>query len=161
MYITEKRSLSLWCRTAKYLTLQLEVIGSNRCARWHQDWYAGRMIVTYCGPSTWMVDDKDVNFEMFEAGLNEEEDMVPEVTNPIIVPEFERIKRPGANSVMLIKGNLWPGIEDTVNGMGVVHKAPDDVGKDSNGDIEKRLVLKVDLSSDPPPKLPTLEELEA
>ena len=47
-----------------------------------------------------------------------------------------------ANAVVLIKGDLWPGIQ----GLGLTHKAPN-VRVDTFGIPEyMRLILKVDLS---------------
>ncbi len=128
-----------------YLTLQLEVIGKNACSRWHQDYYTGRILTTYCGPSTWLVDDRDVSFSMFE-------DMIGfshEISDPLIVPDYDRIRKPHSSSIVLLKGNHWPGIENSKNRMGVVHKAPN-VPTNSAGDpIHKRLLLKVDLGHYP------------
>ena len=134
------------CPEAPRLALQLEVIGHNRCRRWHQDMYAGRMLITYNGPSTWMVDDACVNFAMFEDVV---EAQVPsELADALVVPDFAAIHKPPPNSVVLIKGNLWPGIERSSNGMGVVHKSPN-MRLDARGDPAcKRLALKVDLAYD-------------
>lgn len=46
------------------------------------------------------------------------------------------IRRPQSNAVVLMKGNLWPGIR----GVGLTHKAPNDVDPGV-----KRLIIKVDL----------------
>jgi hypothetical protein len=53
-----------------------------------------------------------------------------------IVPDFYSIRRPQSNAVVLMKGNLWPGIR----GVGLTHKAPNDVDPGV-----KRLIIKVDL----------------
>mmetsp|Transcript_4705 Transcript_4705/g.9017 ORF Transcript_4705/g.9017 Transcript_4705/m.9017 type:complete len:297 (+) Transcript_4705:190-1080(+) len=137
------------CPSAPHLTLQLEIIGENSCCRWHQDFYAGRMILTYTGPSTWMVDDADVDYDaLFDPDLVE---MSNEVSCPLVVPDFDRIHKPSGNTVMLIKGNLWPGIDRAKNEMGVVHKSPNVKRLGKEGRLAcKRLVLKVDLSMDEP-----------
>ena len=100
------------------------------------------MIITYTGPSTWMVNDKDVNFGMFEDCFG-----VPfELSDPLIVPDYASIHKPPSNAVVLIKGNEWPGIEQSANKSGVVHKSPN-MRLDLDGNpICKRLALKVDLS---------------
>ena len=73
-----------------------------------------------------------------------------EVVDPLVVSDYENIYQPPPNSVVLIKGNFWPGIEQSMNGMGVVHKSPN-MREDADGNpVKKRLVLKVDLSYDPP-----------
>ena len=139
---TLAKMLMKLCPDAPFLALQLEIIGNNRCSRWHQDIYAGRMLITYTGPSTWMADDHKVNFEMFEEMVG-----VPnEISDPIVVPDFDSIHKPPANSVVLVKGNLWPGIDQSANGMGVVHKSPNMRLNSVGYPTCKRMVLKVDLS---------------
>ena len=140
-------SLTNMCLGVPYLMLQLEVIGNNRCCRWHQDQYAGRMLITYAGPSTWMCNDQDVNFGMFDQCIG-----VPsELSDPLIVPDYARIHKPPANTVILIKGNEWPGIEHSTNSQGVVHKSPNMRMDKKNGNpVVTRFALKVDLSYRPP-----------
>ena len=101
--------------------------------RWHQDNYTARCITTYIGPSTWLADDKEVRFDQFKATLG----LRHELSSPRIVPCFESIHRPGANAMVLMKGNQWPG----VNGLGLTHRAPDP----PKGTPIKRIMLKVDL----------------
>ena len=48
------------CAFAPLLEVKLEIFGENSCSRWHQDYYAGRAIITYTGPGTWCVDDASV-----------------------------------------------------------------------------------------------------
>lgn len=139
------KTLMELCPRAPYLQMQLEIIGTNRCCRWHQDFYVGRMVVTYNEPGTWLVDDGDVNFHMFEDLVG-----VPnEMSDPLIVPDYASIHRTAPNDVSLIKGNMWPSIERSVNGMGVVHKSPN-MREDAEGlPLRKRFALKVDLSFEP------------
>ena len=59
--------LLAWVPEVPRWALQLEVTGNNRCSRWHVDHYVGRVVCTYVGPSTWVVDDESVCFEQFEA----------------------------------------------------------------------------------------------
>ena len=124
------------------LTLQIEVIGKDRCLRWHQDQYVGRMIITYAGPSTWMVDDKDVNYEMFETLVG----LPSSLSDPLIVNNYDGIHQPPSGSIMLIKGTTWPGVEASHNGQGVVHKSPNCATDSSGNPLHKRLLLKVDIS---------------
>ena len=138
-------SLARTCPGVPYLTRNSRLSGTTG-ARWHQDYYAGRMLITYTQPSTWMADDKSVNFTMFEESIG----LPSEVVDPLVVSDYENIYQPPPNSVVLIKGNFWPGIEQSMNGMGVVHKSPN-MREDADGNpVKKRLVLKVDLSYDPP-----------
>lgn len=139
-------SMMRMCPEVPKLTLQLEVIGNNRCSRWHQDYYAGRMLITYNATSTWMADDQSVSFSMFDDSI----ELPSEITDPLVVPDYESIHQPPPNSVVLIKGMSWPGIERSANGMGVVHKAPN-MRKRAGDDDEpicKRFILKVDLQYD-------------
>ena len=59
--------LMAWVPEVPRFALQLEVTGNNRCSRWHVDHYVGRIICTYVGPSTWMVDDESVCYDQFKA----------------------------------------------------------------------------------------------
>jgi hypothetical protein len=129
------------CPGVPWATLQLEVVGGNRCSRWHQDGYVGRAIITYAGPGTWMVDDKSVCFDQFSATLGEDF----QVSDPRIVPSFDSIHRPRSNAVGLMKGEQWPGIR----GRGLTHKAPNPsfeyVDKRTGGPTRNRLLLKIDM----------------
>ena len=127
------------------LMMQLEVIGENRCCKWHQDQYIGRMLITYAGPSTWMVDDRNVDFTMFEDLLG----FPNEISDPLIVPSYETIHQPPVNSVVLIKGNLWNGIDQSKNGVGLLHKSPNMLVDEDGYPLIKRFALKVDLARRP------------
>eukprot|EP00756_Hemistasia_phaeocysticola_P036514 Hpha_TRINITY_DN16646_c0_g6::TRINITY_DN16646_c0_g6_i1::g.179535::m.179535 len=128
------------CPKASRLVMQLEIVGRNRCARWHQDNYVGRAIITYAGPGTWIVDDRVVSFDQFAATEG-----APEaVSDPRIVPCYHCIQMPPTNSITLMKGSCWPGMP---HGLGLTHKSPN-MKLDSRGNpVCKRLILKVDLSN--------------
>jgi len=121
------------CPEVPWLILRLEVIQNNACWRWHQDWYTGRAIVTYVGPGTWAVDDAAVRFDRLNAGATDG-----------LVPDTESVYRMTPNSVLLIKGNTWPGI----SGLGLTHKSPDLRTNNGGRPPPKRLVLKADLADD-------------
>eukprot|EP00756_Hemistasia_phaeocysticola_P036503 Hpha_TRINITY_DN16646_c0_g1::TRINITY_DN16646_c0_g1_i1::g.179505::m.179505 len=105
------------CPKAALLQMSLSVVGKNCCGRWHQDNYVGRGIITYAGPSTWLVDDSVVSFEQFAATVR-----TPKAfADPRIVPFYHCIQMPPTNAVTLMKGNKWPGVP---HGMGLTHKAP-------------------------------------
>lgn len=126
------------CPGALWLTVQVEVIALRVCSRWHQDNYTGRAVITYTGPGTWCADDAHVRFDQFEKTLGKPK----EVSDPRIVPDFERVHKPRPNAVVLIKGKSWPDIR----GYGLTHKAPN-LRVDADGEPElKRLMLKVDLA---------------
>ena len=126
------------CPRVPWLTLTTEIVGRNSCSRWHQDNYVGRAIITYTGPGTWVVDDKSVCFEQLERTVH----LPTDVGNKSIVPKTDSIIKAATNSVLLIKGDRWPGIR----GIGVTHKSPD-VRRDDKGIPEcLRFLLKVDLN---------------
>ncbi|GMH94273.1 hypothetical protein TrST_g13694 [Triparma strigata] len=135
-------TLTSLCPSSPWLTVQLECVGHNNCSRWHQDMYVGRALISYTGPGTWLVDDRNVDFEMLEKSLG----MTSEVSDRLIVPDRSKVHEAGTNSVCLLKGNSWMDIQ----GLGVTHKSPV-VERDGEGRVrEKRLVLKVDLSNTQP-----------
>ena len=102
------------------------------------------MIITYAGPSTWMVDDRNADFTMFEDLL----DFPNEISDPLIVPQYQSIHQPPTNSVILIKGNHWYGIEQSKSGTGLLHKSPNMRTDEDGYPLRKRLALKVDLAFD-------------
>lgn len=131
------------CPDSQWLTLAVEIIGKNCCSRWHQDRYEGRAIVTYTGPGTWMVDDEWVQFDQFDATIGAPK----EVSDPRIVPCFDRVTKPPPNSAVLMKGSLWPGIRGVPGKEGLTHKAPN-VPTDADGEVQfKRFMLKVDVAT--------------
>ena len=137
------RMMANLCRPNKkyWLWLKLEIVGKQRCSRWHQDNYIGRAIVTYVGSGTWLADDVDVRFSEFMATRG----MSFEQSDPRIVPEFEKIHRTPTNSVVLMKGNQWPGIRGYPKREGLTHKSPN-VKTDTMGNPNQlRLLLKVDV----------------
>ena len=126
------------CPAASCLALNIEIIGANGCGRWHEDNYIGRMIITYSGPGTWMVDDASVRYDQFAATRGEPNHM----SDIRIVPSFDSIHEAPANAIALIKGKEWPGLV----GNGLIHKSPN--VPYVNGRLAlQRLLLKVDLAN--------------
>ena len=117
---------------AQWLTFRLEIVQHNPCLKWHQDYCISRAIIPLVGTGTCTAEDKAVNWEEFY-------DVMQNTSNDSCV-RHEDIKQMKVNSVLLMKGGLWPGI----CGRGLTHKAPVTSG-------EKRLLLKVDLDNDCPP----------
>ena len=100
------------------------------------------MVISYSGASTWVVNDRDVRFNMLEDSLG----LPWDIADPFIVPMYDSIVMPSVNAVTLMKGNSWPGIETSMNGMGLCHKAPTmKVDAASGNPLEKRFMLKVDV----------------
>ena len=123
------------CPGVPWLTLRLEVAQFNACSRWHQDNNVGRAIICYVGPGTCAADDSSVRWDQFAKTMYER-------TNESCVPT-ESVKQMKTNTVLLMKGDQWPGI----CGSGLTHKAPDVLGDSP----PKRLLLKVDLHRSRPP----------
>ena len=123
---------------APEVTLQLEVVGWNKCGRWHQDNYVGRVAVTYGDgvPGTWFVDDSNVNFRALEQGGLDADN---------IVREPSRTWQAEAGDICLIKGQKWGGLRPTPGAAkwGAVHRSPD-VALYPDGRLPNRLLLKVD-----------------
>ena len=117
---------------ASWLTFRLELIQHNACFKWHQDNCISRVIIPLVGVGSCVADDKAVDWEEFYGKIDEK-------TNEKCVPQGN-MRLMGANSVILMKGGLWPGIR----GRGLTHKAPFVSGK-------KRLLLKIDLDYSQPP----------
>jgi hypothetical protein len=129
------------CPGVPHLTLQIEIVGRNACSRWHQDNYAGRALVTYCGPGTWLAPDEAVDYSAFRRTIG----APPAFSDPAIVPRFEDVVVAPANAVVLMKGSRWPRIRGVRGHEGLTHKAPN-VRRDANGaPVVKRILLKVDL----------------
>ena len=115
------------CPNVPWLVLKLEICQYLRCIKWHQDYYTSRTLVTYVGPGTCAADDKDVRWDKIDVeGPND--DCV------------KNVKQMETNSVLLMKGNFWPGIQ----GKGLTHKSP----ASAKNPPPKRLILKVDLQDD-------------
>ena len=131
-------TLQRLCPTVPWLTLQLEAIGGNACTRWHQDNYAARLCLTYAGPSTWLVSDASVSFEQFRATRG----MPFALADPLIVPSYDSIQMPPENAIVLMKGNMWPGIS---GGLGLTHKSPNVRVSNQGAPVNQRLMLKVDI----------------
>eukprot|EP00756_Hemistasia_phaeocysticola_P033304 Hpha_TRINITY_DN16459_c1_g3::TRINITY_DN16459_c1_g3_i1::g.162844::m.162844 len=132
------------CPKVPWLIMRLEMSQFESCIRWHQDEYNSRAIITYTGPGTWAADDDAVLWERLKKTAGED-------TNTDCVPS-KRVKVMDTNSVLLMKGCVWPGIQ----GRGLTHKSPEIRGDPP----PKRLILKVDLNDYPVPDLDVEEEEE-
>ena len=122
------------------ITMQIELIGENRCSRWHQDNYFCRGLVTYVGDGTWLADDVSVQYDQFKATRGQPY----EVSDTKIVPSFEDVHRTPTNAVVLMKGNRWPKLRTCGKYFpgreGLTHKAP------NSDPAQVRFLLKVDLA---------------
>eukprot|EP00929_Paragymnodinium_shiwhaense_P030904 TRINITY_DN17421_c0_g1_i1.p1 TRINITY_DN17421_c0_g1~~TRINITY_DN17421_c0_g1_i1.p1 ORF type:complete len:338 (+),score=47.67 TRINITY_DN17421_c0_g1_i1:37-1050(+) len=133
--------MSELCPTAQHVDMKLESFGIVRCANWHQDRYAARAMVTYCGAGTEYAEDSNVDFlamqrllELARAGRSTEQD------NSRIIKDPTMIKSVSAGDMILIKGDKFPDRSG-----GLVHKSPE-VEYHPDGRVKHRLCLKVDVS---------------
>ena len=121
------------CPFAPSLELRLEVFGENSCARWHQDHYAGRAIVSYTGEvGTEYTSDANVDFWELEHCGN----------NKCIIRDTGEVRAVDTGDILFIKGKKYP-----TGAKGLVHKSPEK-RYHSDGHIVHRLLLKIDV---PPP----------
>ena len=117
------------CPDVPWLRFSLEIAQYDACVRWHQDAHVGRALICYRGPGTYTADDTVVRWDEFTKTMYQE-------SNEVCVARKD-IKQMESNTVLLMKGDSWPGI----CGSGLTHRAPD--VRSSNP--TKRLLLKVDL----------------
>ena len=119
------------------VTLKLEIMGRNNCKRWHQDYYLGRVIVTYGDgvPGTWFTEDSNVDFWQLENRGQ----------NNTIVQDLSRTCLAEVGDICLIKGRKWHGLRQHPGStmFGAVHRSPE-VPLYPNGRLPNRLLLKVD-----------------
>ena len=122
------------CDFAPILEMKLEIFGENSCSRWHQDYYAGRAIVTYSGAvGTEYTSDANVDFWELEHCGN----------NQCIIRDETEVKGVAPGDVLFMKGKRYPG----VGASALVHKSPEK-RYHPDGRVVNRLVLKIDV---PPP----------
>lgn len=118
------------CPSARAIRVQLEVFGENTCARWHQDHFVGRAIVSYNGAvGTAYTSDGNVDFWQLSHGGN----------NEAIIRNAEVIEHVGVGDLLLIKGTKFPG---RGRAQPLVHKSPEK-RYHADGTVLNRLVLKV------------------
>jgi hypothetical protein len=111
------------------MEFKLELMGQNVCARWHQDNYVARTIVSYNLSATDYIDDKHVNFAALNYGGKNED----------IIGDASKVCSAKVGDIFFMKGTHFPSV---VNGL--VHKAPEK-HYHRDGKVMNRLVLKVDL----------------
>ena len=119
------------CAFAPLLEVKLEIFGENSCSRWHQDYYAGRAIITYTGGvGTEYLDDSNVDFHELEHCGN----------NDCIIRDKRQVRRVMPGDMLFMKGRRFPGA-----GAGaLVHKSPEK-RYHPDGRVVHRLLLKIDV----------------
>lgn len=114
---------------AKQLIMKLELFGTSACIRWHQDHYVCRSIVSYNCSATHYTADSNVNFHALNHGAKNED----------IIHDKSLIRAANVGDVLLMKGAKYSG-----EARALVHKSPEI--KYQNGQVQTRLVLKVDVA---------------
>lgn len=105
------------------MKIQIEIVKTNKCRIFHEDFYRRRLLCTYMGPGTEWLDHSNVNRSALGKGCNSN-----------IVKDFTKINRAKEFEVVLLKGAKCGQGE-----ISVVHRSPP---------IEKekltRVLLKID-----------------
>jgi hypothetical protein len=114
----------------RHLKLRLSRVEDNACRKFHVDFVGLRLLVTYAGPGTELVDHAHVHRE--HIGRHE---LTMDEANALIVPDPTHIVRAEPGDVALLKGEAWRGN----GGRGAVHRSPP-----IEGTRTSRLVLKLD-----------------
>merc|ERR1712107_858794 len=111
------------------IVIKLDIMGENCCARWHQDSYTGRAIVSYNCIGTEYAPDANVDFWELENCGN----------NKCIIKDPSNTFFAGIGDFLFMKGKTFPSIDG-----GLVHRSPD-IQYHADGKVKNRLLLKVDL----------------
>jgi hypothetical protein len=105
--------------------IKLDLIGANRCPKWHMDNYIGRAIVTYNGAGTEFVSDASVRLRD-----------VADCGKDCCESNFGAAR---VGDVLFMKGSAFPGQDEAL-----IHRSPD-CRYHADGSIRHRICLKVDL----------------
>merc|ERR1740121_3484603 len=120
--------------STRTIDIKLELMGENVCARWHQDYYVGRAIVTYNGLGTVYTRSSNVDFW----ALNNRGD------DDHILHDNSDVFSANEGDILFMKGKMFPGAVKAL-----VHKSP--VKRyHADGAVMNRLCLKVDLPKPSP-----------
>jgi hypothetical protein len=118
----------------KHVRVRFDVVRTDSCRKFHQDYVALRLLVTYAGAGTEWVDDGDVvrsELGRVDVPLGE--------ANARIVPDCRAIRRASAGDVLVLKGASFPRNEHR----GAVHRSP----PIETAPGHARLVLRIDVAS--------------
>ncbi len=117
----------------KVVTVQLEIVTTDKCKRFHADYKSVRAVCTYVGPGTEWVEERAVSREEVSRHCHATSF---EAQNALIVRDPSRIERAHPGDVVFLKGESYPGNA----GRGVVHRSPP---IEASG--ARRLVLTLDV----------------
>jgi len=106
----------------KKMKVQIEIVTTDRCRIFHEDYYRQRLLCTYLGPGTEWLDHSNVNRDALGKGCNEN-----------IVKDFSKINRSQEFEVILLKGVKY------AQERSVIHRSPP-IEKDKR----TRVLLKID-----------------
>ena len=118
----------------KHIQVRFDVVRNDACRKFHQDYIAMRLLVTYVGKGTEWVAEADVDRSFLGR-----HDMSPSESNALIVPDPAAIRRADAGDVLLLKGAAHPHCAHR----GAVHRSPPIEAERGR----PRLVLRIDVSS--------------
>ena len=90
------------------MTIQLEIVDTNKCRLFHEDFYRQRLLCTYMGPGTEWLHHSNVHREALGKGCNDK-----------IVKDSNAINRANTFDVIIIKGAKYKDGE-----LSVVHRSP-------------------------------------
>lgn len=105
------------------MKVQIEIVKTNKCRLFHNDFYRQRLLCTYLGPGTEWLDHSNVNREALGKGCNEN-----------IVKDFSKINKAKEFEVLLLKGAKYDE-----NELSIVHRSPP-----IEQDQITRILLKID-----------------
>lgn len=115
---------------ARRICASLATVDDDKCRKFHADYKALRLVVTYVGPGTECVPEGGLHRESLGVPL---EDM--DEANRLIVPDENVVLHAAAGDVVILKGEAFPGNA----GYGAVHRSPPIAARGL-----RRLVLKID-----------------
>jgi hypothetical protein len=117
----------------RHLRVRFEALAHDGCRKFHVDYMALRLLVSYHGPGTEFVLDPHVDRRWLGAsGASMEE------CNARIVPEPRHVQRAHAGDVLVLKGEHFRGAA----GRAAVHRSPP-----IEAAASRRLVMKIDVDN--------------
>jgi len=117
----------------RHVRVRFEAVAHDGCRKFHVDYMALRLLVTYAGPGTEFVLDPHVDRSWLgHTGVDMDE------CNARIVPNPGHVQRAAAGDVLVLKGEHFRGAA----GRAAVHRSPP-----IEGSAARRLVMKIDVDS--------------
>jgi hypothetical protein len=123
-----------WTRR-KHVRARFDVVRGDSCRKFHADYVAIRLLVTYAGPGTEWVEDANADRSFLGR-----QDLDMQTCNEKIVRDPSAIRRAGTGDVLVLKGAAYPRNETR----GAIHRSPP---IEHLGRRVERLVLRIDVPS--------------